>query len=328
MWDFKLLDATRAVEKTMAYMIYRLAMYLVLSLILVFAILAGAGTGLILDSLFRTSGFFGGIGGVVGFVVFAFILYWFRGNWFYSMKAPHLVLLNESMNEAVVQHGWAQVGHARSQVRERFSTAAELHTLDKRVKAVLADLFGHCTGLGKRVSGYGDTPFSRSIGRIMEAPAMYTHEVIIAHCLKDGTCSASAAAVRALVLYAQNFNRLFKNALALLVLKYSGAFCIFLLMLAPVGWIDEFLPVDFGNWIYVFALLLTWPLKSALFDPIVLVAMVGVFADSASEQNAKMDWESKLVAQSAAFAKIKKQAEFVDGSSLLPEGSGDTEETH
>ncbi len=310
MWDFKLLNATQTLEKTMAYVIYRLAMYLVLSLTLIFGILAGTGTGLILDSLFTTSGLFVGGGGFVGFAVFAFVLHWFRANWFYSIKAPHIALLNESG----VHQGWSRVAQARSLVGERFPTAAELYTLDTRIQAVLAYLFKQNTGAGKRLAKLDDTIFSRLITRISEIPATYVHETIIAECLKDASHSASGVATGALVLYAQNFERLFKNSGILLGLKGIAWFVIFMLMLTPVGWIDEIIPVEFGIWSYVLALLLTWPIKSALFDPIVLAAMMSVFSDLTQGQSIDPAWKVNLNEHSPEFASIQKQAEFLDKS--------------
>ncbi|MGH8548969.1 MAG: hypothetical protein ACRERU_10290 [Methylococcales bacterium] len=321
MWDFKLLKATQTLEKTMAYMIYRLAMYLLLSLALVFGILAGIGTGLILDS-FTSSGVFSGIGGTAGLAMTILILYWFRGTWFYFIKAPHIVLLNEAIGEAFVQQGLAQVAHARSRVGERFCSSTHLYTLDNRIKAVLTYLFRRCTGAGKWLVRLEDTLFSRLIGRVLEVPITYVHEVIIAECLKDLTRSASAVATTALALYAQNFDRLFKNASVLLALKYLAALVIFILMLAPIGWIDEIIPVEFGNWTYVFALLFTWPIKSALFDPIALAALMGVFADLVRGQSIAPDWEAKLASDSPEFASIKRQAEFLDRSSGNPDDSG------
>lgn len=311
MWDFKLLNSIQTFEKTMSFMIYRLAMYCVLSLVLLFGILAGTGSGLILDSLFTTSNFFVGFGGFTGFAVVAVVLYWFRSNWFFSIKAPHIALLDESIGP----QDRARVAYARSRVSERFSTAAELHKLDKRIRAVLAYLFRQCTGVGQRLAKLDDTIFARLISRIAAIPATYDHETILAECLKESASSASGVATRALALYAQNFNRLFKNAGILLGMNVIASLVIFMLMLTPVGWIDEIIPVEFGYWRYVFALLLTWPIKSALFDPIVLAAMLGVYADLTRGQNFEPDRDVDLSKNSPEYASLKKQAEFLDGVS-------------
>ncbi len=315
MWDFKLLKATQTLEKTMAYMIYRLAMYFVLSLVLIFAILAGTGSGLILDSLFSLSGFFVGVGGIAGFAIFAILFYWFRGSWFFSIRAPHVALLNESLRDAITEQGWSQVAHARSLVRERFSTAAELLVLDKRIKATLACLFRRDSAIAQRLSALDNTIFSKLLSRIAETPATYIHEIIIGYCLHDSSRSASAAAISGLTLFAQNFRRLFHNAISLLAIKYLVTLVIFFLMLSPVRWVDQIIPVEFGYWTFVFAALLTWPVKSALFDPIVVAAMMHVFASVTSGQRIESDWETVLVDHSPEFAGLKKQAEFLETAS-------------
>jgi hypothetical protein len=312
MWDFKLLKATQTLEKTMAYMIYRLGMYLVLSLVLIFGILAGTGFGLILDSMFSKSDFFVGVGGIAGFVVFAFIFYWFRGSWLFSMRAPHVALLNEALGEATTPQGWSQVAHGRRRVSERFSTADELLVLDKRIKATLAYLFRRSTAIGQKLSGLGDSTSSRLLARIAEIPAAFSDEIILGYCLNDSSRSASAAAITGLTLFAQNFRRLFRNAIALLTFKYLITFIIFLLMLSPVGWVDQIIPVEFGYWRYVFAALMTWPLKSALFDPIVVAAMMQVFADVTAGQHIEPNWVADLAEHSPEFAGLKNQAEYLE----------------
>ncbi|MGR9107839.1 MAG: hypothetical protein ACU843_12995 [Gammaproteobacteria bacterium] len=312
MWDFNLLNATQTLEKTMAYMIYRLAMYLVLSFVLVFGIVAGTGSGLILDSMFSTSNLLARVGGVAGLLLFSAILYWFRGTWLFTMRAPHIALLNESREEAFVQQGWSQIVHARSRVSSRFSTSTELHTLDGRVKNVLAFLFRQKTGFGKWLSGFEGRPFFGTVVRLLEAPASAGHEVILAECLKDVSRPASSVAITTLTLFAQNYDRLFRNALVLLILKYLLAFVIFLVMLSPIGWLDTIIPVEFGKWSYVFALLLTWPIKSALFDPIATAALTGVFPNLVRGQNPDPETEAKLAADSPEFAALKRQAEFLE----------------
>ncbi|MGH8552982.1 MAG: hypothetical protein ACRERS_06770, partial [Methylococcales bacterium] len=291
-----------------SYVIYRLAMYVLLSLALIFGIVAGTGTGLFLDSMFATPGMFVRIGGFAGFTIVAVVLYGFRANWLFSIKAPHVALLNESG----IQPGWARVVEARKLVRKRFSTSAELHTLDKRIQAVLAFLFKQNTGLGQRIAKLDTTMFSRLVSVIAEIPATYVHEIILSECLKDATRSASGAAVGALSLYAQNFQRLFNNQSILFSLKGVAWLVIFVLMLTPVGWVDEIIPAEFGIWSYVFALLLSWPIKSSLFDPIGVAAMLGVFSDLTRAQTIDPQWERKLTEQSAQFASLKKRAEFLD----------------
>ena len=320
MWDFKLLNATQTLEKTMAYVMYRLVMYLVLSLFLVIAMLLGSGTGLMMGSmaagaepitLATQGGGEGEVSGVIGFAVFALLLYLFRGTWFHAIKVPHIVLLQKSETLA----GWVQIGYAKSRAKERFPNAGELSTLDTRIRGSLAYLGGQTTGFGRWFSRLGDGTAARVVTGISAGLMTLTHEVIVARCLKDASRSASAVAAESLVYYGQNFEKLFRNSLVLLVVKYAVALALFVLILAPVGWLDEALPVNFGNWTYVFALLLTWPIKSAVIDPIGLVAMINLYSDLTEGQSPDAQWEEKLGTECDDFSRIKKQAEYADKKS-------------
>lgn len=321
MWDFKLLKATQTLEKTMTYMIYRLAMYLLLSLVLLFGIVAGTGSGLILDSMGSSSQFLVRAGGILGLLIFSLILYWFRGPWFFSMRAPHIGLLNEAAEDALKQQGWAQVEYARELITRRFGNSAELFTLDRRIRAVLAHLFLKLNPIGQKLAGIERTPFSAVLFNIIEIPATYVHEVVISYCLKAQNRSASAAALTALNLYGRNFNRLFKNAVVLLLLKYAIVLIIYLAMLSPVDWIDDIFPVDFGNWRYIFAALLTWPIKSALFDPITIAAMITLFHELSQGQDEDPELHAKLAEDCPEFASLIRQSDFLESQSEAAEES-------
>ncbi len=320
MFEFKLLQATQIVEKTMAYTIYRLSLYLALSLGFVFATILGTGTQLMVGSFSRTPDSVGAVGGIVGFMLFGIVLYLFRGHWLYAVKAPHIVLLNDSMDESIVQQGWGQVRNAKQRVRNQYPNAAVMHRLNESIKDVLTDLFDSQTNIGKALPDFGDLPFSKLLNRVCSLPVTYTSEVIFASCFKKSSDLGASTVASSLLLYAQNFSALWRSAWVLFILNNVGWLCIFLLVQTPIAWLAEFLPVTLGGWETIFSLVLAWPIKAALFEPIGICAMMALFNQLTHNQTVDSAWEEKLAGLSDSFQTIQKKAISEQEQQIIKEG--------
>lgn len=309
MFDFRILRATQVVEKTMAYTIYRLALYLGLSFGFVVATIAGVGMGLMVGAFFRESVFFISVTAIAGFAAFGAVLYFSRGSWLYRVKAPHLVIINESMDERVVQHGWSQVVYARQLVNSRFEGASDLRCLYEAIQGFLLDLVETRTERGsKLLQGLARLPgFVRE--RLVLFPLCGIAEVILSCCFRHRDQSVSVAVGDAMAVCARNFRVLLRNVLALFALNILASLAVYMLVLAPVGWLEELLPVAIGGWKYVLALLLVWPVKAAVFDPVVSAAMIDLFERVADSQPVDTPFRSGLAGDSEIFAQLLAEAD-------------------
>ena len=91
----------------------------------------------------------------------------------------------------------------------------------------------------------------------------------------------------ALVLYAQNYKVMLKNAAWLTVIMYALAFVVFLIMLAPAAALVWFIPNAWGAGGFVFALIFAWAVKAALLEPFAIAAMMDVYFRVIEGQDAR-----------------------------------------
>ena len=307
MWEVQLLTATQAIEKTMAVALYRFSICLGIAVAFVFATLAGAGMGFAVGSLSSSLSGFGHVGGLVGFIVCGGIIYWARGRLLFSVRCPQIAAAVEHMDGRLLQSGAKQIVVARSLVQGRFQDVSLLAGLDRQVKSALADLF-HAT---PQVSGWmpsiAHLPTAKLVNALVARPVTYTDAVILAFQLREKEQNLWRAGQTALVLYAQHFKVLLKNALILYALMYAALIAVFFLMLEPVGWVDELLPESMGWWRYLFALVLAWVIKAGFFEPIAEISMVQLYFDLIKGQEPSPESEEKLSRLSPSFQAIKER---------------------
>jgi hypothetical protein len=321
MWEVQLLTATQAIEKAMAVALYRFSICLGIGFAFVFATLAGAGMGFAVGSFSSSLSGFGHVGGLVGFTACGAVMYWVRDRLLFSVRCPQIAAVVEQMEGRLMPRGSKQIAAARSLVQQRFQDVSLLTELDRKIKSVLANLF-HAT---PQVSGWmpsiAHLPTARLLTALVARPVIYTDAVILAFQLREKEQNLWRAGQTALVLYAQHFKVLLKNALIVYALMYAALVAVFFLMLEPVGWVDEALPESMGWWRYLFALVLAWIIKAGFFEPIAEISMTQLYFDLIKGQEPSPEFEEKLSRLSPSFQKIKERAP-IDLPESPPESAG------
>jgi hypothetical protein len=301
MLNLNLLAATRTIEKTMPFMLYRLLLCLGIGLAFLLAALAGAGTVIGFSSFSRNPAAFAGIGAAAGFAACGFALYRLRAAWLYAVKASHLALLAAHAKGGPIPEGKAQIAYAKQQVAERFPQSAELFELDQSIRQTLAALpslrlprvFQH-PQLNQAANWL--------IGRFFAA----NHQTILAWHFFSGADNAWLTAKAALTGLAGYFPPALKSRAILSAFELLGFIAAYLLLLVPAQGVAGALPVSVGAWQYVFAAVFAWTLKMAFFEPIAEAAMMeNLFPHLQADSR----WEEDLSRESAAFRKIQGRSE-------------------
>ena len=137
----------------------------------------------------------------------------------------------------------------------------------------------------------------------------YVDEVIIAYNLRTRSENTWQSSKDALVLYAQNYQVLLKNAVFLMLFMYGLSFLVFLIFLAPVGALMGLFPGSVGGWSFIIALVLAWSVKAALLEPIAIHALMQVYFKTIEGQQPNPDWDAKLEKVSGQFRKLKQKAQ-------------------
>ena len=228
MWDFKLNNVFGILTKTLPFIIFRLLIYLAIAFGYMIVIGVGATIGYALGSIGSESGGGAGIGGLIGFGVASIALYWLREYILYLVKAGHIAVMIELMDGSELPDGKGQIDYAQSKVKERFAQTSILFGVDQLIKGILRALNRMVFTVASFIPIPGLEGVVGFANKIMNASLTYTDEVILAYNFKIHATNPWAASKDALIMYAQNYKVMLKNAFWLVLFMYALTIIIFL----------------------------------------------------------------------------------------------------
>jgi hypothetical protein len=317
MWDFDIGKTFGILMKTLPFIIFRMLIYMGVAFGYLLVTGIGAAIGYMLTSLAEEPGAGAFIGGAIGFAVSTGIMYWLREYILYLVKAGHIAVMVELLDgKTDLPGGKGQIDYAQSRVRERFVEASILFGLDQLLKGVLRGLNRGLSSIGSFVPIPGLEGLMGIVSKILTLSLTYTDEIIIAYNFRVRSDNAWATSKDAVILYAQNYKSMLKNAFFLMLGIWLITLVIFLVVLLPVGALFSFFPGNVSFWGFVIALVFAWCFKAALVEPFAVAAMMQVYFKAIEGQVPNAEWDQKLSSISGKFRKLKKKAE--EGPTVAP----------
>ena len=135
MWDFSLSRAFGLMLRTWPFLLFRAVVYFGIAAALVVVTGTGAGVGygvgMFGDAEFQAGSTFWG--GAVGFGLTAGVVFFLRDYLLYMVKAGHIAVLVELLDNRPIPGGQGQIAYARTIVADRFGQASALFALDQLV---------------------------------------------------------------------------------------------------------------------------------------------------------------------------------------------------
>lgn len=310
MWDFSFRRSIGLMFQTLPFVLLRMAVYFGVALAYVAITGTGAGIGWGIGALgdeeFRASATL--FGGVTGFVVVLAVMYWLREYILYMVKAGHVAVMVELIDDRPMPEGRSQIGHAQAMVRERFAEASVLFAIDQLVKGVLRAIIS----LFRGIFSFLPVPGIRQLTTLLEAflrmAVGFIDEVILAYGLRTRAAAPWQSARSALVLYAQNYKAMLKNAAWITVFVYGLLVILFLLMLAPAALISNLFPGGMSAMGILIAVILAWSVKQALLEPLAVACLLQAYFRTIEGQTPNPEWEARLEGMSDKFRKLKDKA--------------------
>lgn len=330
MWDFSLVNAVKLMGRTFPFIVLRLLVYVGIALAYILITGMGAGIGYGVTSFGDGGGGGAFLGGLIGFAIISGILYWAREYLLYLVKAGHIAVLVELLQGRELPSGRGQIEHGQQVVKERFKEASVLFAVDQLIKGILRMLNRMVMSISRMIPIPALEQLAGIINRIINTSLTYVDEVMLAYNIKTGSDNPWQSSKDALILYAQNYKVMLKNAVFLMLFMYLSAFVIFLLILAPVAAIAALFPGSVGFWTFLSAAVLAWSLKAALLEPLAVTAMVEVYFKTIEGQEPNPEWDAKLSKASDKFRELSKKAtnyvseSFSSKAEPLPEAKPDT----
>src|SRR5690606_19074022 len=323
MWDFSVGRALSLMFQTLPFVLLRMAVYFGAALAYVLVTGAGAGIGWGIGG-FGDRGFQAGAtlwGGVVGFSHVGAVMYLAREYVLYIVKAGHIAVLVKLLDGEQMPEGRSQIAYAREEVTKRFAQASVLFGVDQLVKGVLRAITGLVRGIMSILPIPGAKQFVSIIHAFLRIAVGFIDEVILAYAIRTNSDNAWASAQTGLVLYAQNYKPMLKNAAWLALIVYGLSFVVFLVMLAPAALAVYLIPGAWSAGGIVFALIFAWAVKAALLEPFAITCMMEVYFRTIAGQAPDPTWETKLDSLSAKFRKLSQKARTYQPPRAEPEAS-------
>lgn len=317
MWDFSVSKAFGAMISTAPYLIVRMLVYFGIALLYIVATGGGGAIGYGFSSFGDGEGAGAFYGALIGFGGASGFLYWAREYILYLVKAGHIAVLTKIYDGEELPDGRGQVDYGVEIVKSNFKEASVLFGVDQLIKGVLKIITGTLHKIGMFIPIPGLRNLTKIIGSILTMSLTYVDEIILAHHFRSGSDNAWDSSKQGLVLYAQNYGKMAKNAVWLWLLMWILTILIFAFLLAPSLVIIRAIPGDIGGWAFVLSFLIAWSFKAALLEPIAIYALMETFFKTTEGQEPDPEWERKLESASGKFRELKDKAtSFV--SSKLP----------
>jgi hypothetical protein len=298
------LAAVRAIEKSMAYVLYRLLICLGASLGYLLATLAGAGTLVGFASLTKNASALGPFGAVIGFALFAYLMAKLKPIWLNAVDVPQLALLADQARGVILPTGKAQIECGKQRAASCFPSTAGLFKLDQAIRKTQEEMadFHPCPRLSVAqplVKKYLDLALQRL--------SALNHQTLLAWHFFTESNDPWDSAAGGLAIQEQQYHAMTRNRFVATVFSWLGFLAFYPLLLAGIDILVEGIPIDFSVWTYVFAGVFAWAIKAAFFDAIAEAAMMAYFFSLAGKSADSTSGEA-LASQSAAYREIRRQA--------------------
>lgn len=308
MWDFDISASLGAMMRTAPFIILRMVVYFGIALLYVFSTGVGGALGYGFTSFGDGQGAGAFYGALFGFAGASGLLYWAREYLLYLVKAGHIAVLVHVHDGREIPGGKGQIDYAGTVVKQQFAQASILFALDQIIKGILRVLGGLLNVVSMILPIPGLDGIMRIIRAVMRMSLTYVDEVILAHNFRVNSQNPWETSRDALILYAQNYKTMLKNAAWLCVLMWLLTLVIFLVMLGPVFGVMAIFPGDIGFWAFVVTFIFAWAFKAALLEPLAIYALMQVYFRTIEGQEPNQEWEAKLESASDKFRELTEKA--------------------
>ncbi|WP_372611293.1 hypothetical protein [Aquicoccus sp.] len=308
--QFSFARSFEIMRRTAPFIVLRVLVYFGIAVAYVLVTGTGAGigwgVGAFGDADFRATSTFWG--GAIGFGATAAVLYFLREYILYIVKAGHIAVMVEMIDDRPLPGGKGQIAHAQDIVKDRFAQANLLFALDQIIKGVIGAITGLVRGLASILPIPGVDGLMRVVRAFLRVAVGLIDEVILAHLIRQNPDNPWSGARDALVLYGQNARPMLANAAWITLVSYALAFVVFLVMLAPAAAVVYLIPGGWSAGGFVFAILFAWAVKAALIEPFALACLLQAFFKVTDGQTPEPEWTARLDGASNKFKELGTRA--------------------
>jgi hypothetical protein len=235
----------------------------------------------------------------------------FRHYLGYLLKAGHVAVIAQAFRDGSIPEAPFKTGVRM--VKNRFGTANVYFVIDKLVGGAvkqLQNLFGRTVGM---LGGIPGADALSKLGKFfIDISLGYVDECCLGYTFYNETQSAYKSAADGVVIYAQNWKTLLKNAavtMFVVILVFALVVVVAALLFIAVIRLTGAVTEGTGIIGFVLALLTAYTIKYAFIDTWILVKMMSSYMAVAPTTQITFDLYGKLKGMSSKFGELLKKAE-------------------
>lgn len=307
---FKVSTSLALMRRTAPFLVFRLLVYAGIAAAYVLATGVGAGIGYGIGTLWEdeTRLSAGLYGAAAGFGLVGAVLYLLREYILYIVKAGHIAVMVELLQNREIPHGQGQIAYARMMVTERFGTSNVLFGIDQLIKGTIRAVTGLLEGVLSLLPVPGLDKLASILRAYLKIAVGLMDEVMLAYCFNNRGQDPYTASRAALVLYAQNARPLMMSAAWVTAWVWLFSLLVFLVMLVPAGAVVWLMPGQVSAGGFVFAVLFAWAFKVAIIEPFAIACMLQAYFKLTAGQTPNPEWEARLDRASDTFKALGRRA--------------------
>ena len=308
MLDFKTGRTLGLLARTAPFILLRVTVYAGIAVAYALAVAAGAGIGFLFGKIGGNGDTGAGFGGLIGFAAACGVLYWAREYLLYLVKAAHVAVMIRLIDGKPMAENQGQIAFGRAAVKRHFAGSSLLFALNQSVRGALRAFNGATLSIASWLPIPGLETLVGLIDKIIATSLSHLDQVILAQILRKDAGDPWTTARDSVVLYAQNYKGVFKNAAFLTFVIWGLTLLIFLLVAAPIAALVGLFHVHAGLWTFVLALIAAWSLKAAIIDPFATAALLQMYDKLTAGQTPDAAWIARLESISDQFGGLVREA--------------------
>lgn len=301
------MNAKKLFNSTMPFNMAKLALgaITVLLSVILFAILMGIGW------LFGDGGiglcfliWIGGTGAI------RFVIMHYFG---YLVKAGHIAVIAEAVTTGKIPD--KQVEYGKAMVTKRFATSNIYFGVDKLVTGAVKQIQRGLEKVGNALDFIPGMDAVTGLAKFfVEISLGYIDECCLGYTFYKADQGAFKSAADGVVIYAQNWKILLKNAAKTMLKVVLLLIVMVLVVFIPVGLLFKLL-----KWsplvAFLLACLIVWVLKFAFIDSYIMIQMMVTYMEIAPTTQITFDLYGKLCTMSKSFKELFNKGQTEKGSS-------------
>ena len=234
------------------------------------------------------------------------IVRWVTRYYFYLLKAAHAAVMTEYIVHGKGPEG-SQIAHGKEQVTSRFKDTSIMFAIDQILDAVVTSFNRLFTNVTDWLPLPGMDSLQAFIRRVSRFSTTYIDEAILSRAYARKEENVWAVAKDGVILYAQCWQPILANAVALTLLSYVEFFAFLVILGIPavaVGALVPNLSIALGISVIVGA----WMLKLAVADAFSMAATLLAYHRSTEGLTPDPEWQARLEQASDKFTELKQKA--------------------